>query len=326
MSLVDNAVTTLTRLLRRYLQVAKDDGSLATLEVSGEWHNRELLKNCDGQISVGLDRTEDQKLSFDGNLRRTLSFIRVNVWVVDKPEQGVVGRNMRDKIRAEVNRVIREKRNEPNVVDYNFVGVGCSTATYKAFHTASVSELTPTDSGWTELTDIEYQKIWYSDDTRLSNSASENGEYAMMLFRFKVDADENVLKQIVLKFEGYGTAPSGNGVTIKVWNFSASAWQSAVSGTSGTDEVLTITLDSNLPDYVDADGYVYLLAKTTNASDGLTPATLYCDYVEIGFAVNGMTYADISAYQDRNEVRVKPLLWRTEFIVKSWLFENISTT
>jgi hypothetical protein len=325
LSLIEDSVITLTRLLKRYLQVVKDDGSLAVLEVSGEWYNRELLKNCDGQISVGLDRNEDQKLSFNGNLRRALSFIRVNVWVADKPEQGVVGRSMRDKIRAEVNRVIREKRNKPNVVNYNFVGVGRSTGTHKAFHTTSASELTPTDSGWTELSDSEYQKIWYSDDTRFSKSASENGEYAMMLFRFKVDADENVLKQIVLKFEGYGTAPSGNGATIKVWNFSAFAWQSAISGTGETDEVLTITLDSNLPDYVDADGYVYLLAKTTNSCDGSAPATLYCDYVEIGFTVNGMTYADVFAYQDRDEIRVKPFLWRTEFIVKSWLFETVST-
>jgi len=326
LSLVENAVATLVRLLKRYLQVVKDDGSLARIEVSGEWYNRELLKNCDGQISIGLDRNEDQKLSFDGNLRRCLSFIRVSVWVVDKPEEGVVGRNLRDKIRAEVNRVIREKRKKPNAVDYNFVGFGRSTGTHKALQIASASELTPTDSGWTELTDSEYQKIWYSDDTRFSKSASENGEYAMVLFRFKIDANENVLKQIVLKFEGYATAPGGSGATVKVWNFSASTWQSAVSGTGETDEFLTITLDSNLPDYVDADGYVYLLAKTTNLSDGSTPATLHCDYVEIDFMVNGITYADVSAYQDRDEVRVKPFLWRTEFIIKSWLFETVTTT
>jgi len=311
-------------LLRRYLRVLKDDGSLALIEVSGEWYDRELLKSCDGQISVGLDHSEDQKLSFDGNLRRCLSFVRVSVWVVDKPEQGVVGRSMSDRIRADVNRVVREKRNKPNLTDYSFEGVGSSTGTHKAYH--ATAELAPTNSGWTELTDGDYQKIWYSDDTRFNVMADEYGSLASMLFRFKIGAKENVLKQIVLKFEGYGTAPSGNGVTIKVWNFSASAWQNAVSGTGGVDELLTSTLNSSLPDYVDANGYVYLLARTTNPSDGLAPAILYCDYVEIEFTVNGVTYADVFTYQDRDEVRVKPFLWRTEFIIKSWLFETVVAT
>jgi hypothetical protein len=326
MSQVEDPALTLIRLLKRYLWVMKDDDSLASIYVSQEWYDRELFKNYDGQISVGLERSEDHKLSFDGNLRRRLSFARINVWVTDKPEQGVVGRSMRDKIRADVNRVIREKRNKPNVTDYYFRGVGRSTGTHKAFHGASASDLSPTDSGWTELTDQEYQKIWYSDNDRFSRSVNENGKYALMLFRFKLDADETVVKEIVLKFEGYGTAPAGNGVTIKAWNFSAGAWQNAVSGTAGSDEILTITLTSNLPHYIDADGYVYLLAKTTNPSDGVTAAVLYVDYVEVVFTVNAITYADVASFHDADEVRVKPFLWHTEFTVKTWLFETVPTT
>ncbi|MEM3356607.1 MAG: hypothetical protein QW166_02140 [Candidatus Bathyarchaeia archaeon] len=325
MSFFEDPVSTLVRLLKRYVRVAKADGSLANVDVSSEWCNRELLKNCDGQITVGLERSEDQKLSFDGNLRRRLSFLRLNVWVTDKPEKGVVGRNMREKIRAEVMRVIHERRSKPNTVDYNFSGVGCSVGTHKAFHVASANELAPTDSNWTELTDDEYAKLWYSDDTRFSKSASNDGEYAMMLFRFKLDADAKVLKRIVLSFEGYGTAPNGNGAVIKVWNFSASAWQNAVSGSGGADETLTIVLDSNLNDYV-RDGYAYLLAKTAHPSNGSTSAILHCDFAEICFTVNGITYADVHTYQDRDDVRVKPFLWRTEFIVKSWLFENVPVT
>jgi len=325
-SQVEDPILTLTRLLKRYLWVVKDDGSLANIYVSQEWYDRELFKNYDGQITVGLDRTEDNKLSFDGNLRRRLIFARINVWVVDKPEQGIIGRTMRDKIRADVNRVIREKRNHPNDMDYYFRGIGRSSGTHKAYHSASATEPSPSDSGWTELTDIEYQKIWYSDNDRFNKSTLENGKYALMLFRFKIDADEDVLKKIVLKFEGYGTAPAGNGATIKVWNHVASTWQNPTLGTGGSDEVLTITLSSNLPDYVDANGYVYLLAKTTNPSDGVTPTVLYCDYAEIVFTVNGISYADIVSFRNMDDVQVKPFLWRTEFAVKSWLFENVLTT
>jgi hypothetical protein len=325
MSQIEDPASTLIRLLQRYLRVVKDDGSLANIHVSQEWYDRELLKNYDGQITVGLDRTEDNKLSFDGILRRQLSLVRVNVWVVDKPEQGLVGRTMRDRIRAEVDKVIREKRNHPNEVGYDFQGLGRSSATHKAFHLAADHEPSPDDSGWTELTDAEYQKIWYSDDDRFTKSAAENGKHVLALFCFKTGASEGVLQKAVLKFEAYGETPTGNGVTMKVWNHSAETWQDAVFGTGGSDEVLTITLSSSLPSYVDADGYVYFLARTTNPSDGETPAVLHCDYTETAFTVNGISYADIVSFRDLDNVQVKPFIWRTEFAVKSWLFENVQT-
>jgi len=326
MSQVEDPTVTLVRLLRRYLWVVKEDGSLANVHVSQEWHDRELLKNHDGQITVGLERNEEHKLSIDGNLRRRLGSARINVWTADKPEHGIAGRTMRDKIRADVNRVIREKRNKPNTIDYNYVGVGSLTETHKAFHAISDSEPPPVDSGWTELTDSEYEKIWYSDDDRFSKSVLENGKYAFVLFRFRVDAERKVLKEIVLKFEGYGTAPAGNGVTVKVWNFALNAWQNPVSGTGGSDELLTIGLASDLPDCIDENGYVYMLAKTTNPSDGVTAAILHVDYAEIVFTVNGITYADVTSFRDVDEVRVKPFLWRTEFTVKTWMFETVPTT
>ncbi|MEM3623447.1 MAG: hypothetical protein QXR76_06745 [Candidatus Bathyarchaeia archaeon] len=316
MTAMENPVLTLIRLLKRYLAVVKDDGALANIHVGQEWLDRELLKSFDGQITVGLDRGEDDKLSFDGSLRRLCLFMRVNAWAFD--------RSIREKMRSEINRVIHGKRTTPNHADYSFCGVGIASATHKAYHCASANELSPNDYGWREFTDGEYQKIWYSDDNRFSKSVLEGGKFAFMLFRFKIDAEENVLKQMILKFEGYGFAPAGNGVTIKVWNHVASAWENAVSGSGESDEILTISLTSALPNYVDSDGYAYLLAKTSFPSNGAAQAILYCDYVKVEFTVNGITHVDIMSFRDADEVRVKPFLLRTEFIVKSWSFENVS--
>jgi hypothetical protein len=316
MTVIENSVVTLIRLLKRYLLVIKEDGSLAKIHVGQEWLDRELLKSFDGQITVGLERCEDDKLSFDGSLRRLCYFLRVNVWTLD--------RVIREKMCSEINRVMHGKHNTPNNVNYNFCGIGITSNTHKAYHGVSASDLSPNDYGWSEFTDDEYQKIWYSEDNRFSKSILEDGKFAFILFRFKIDADKNVLKQLILKFEGYGIAPSGNGATIKVWNHIASAWENAVSGSGGSDEVLTITLSSGIPNYVDADGYVYLLAKTSFPSNGEVQAILYCDYVEVEFAVNGISYVDIVSFRDIDEVRIKPFLWRTEFIVKSWSFENVS--
>jgi hypothetical protein len=128
----------------------------------------------------------------------------------------------------------------------------------------------------------------------------------------------------VLSFEGYGTAPVGNGITVKVWNHVASAWQQAQIGTGSGDETVTITLSANWPDFIDADGYVWLLARTTNPSNGSTPAVLYCDFVQCTIQVYGITYCDVVSYRNIDVTDVKPFLCRTEFLLKGWLFESIS--
>jgi len=248
-------------------------------------------------------------------MRRRLGFLKVNAWSRD--------RGIREKLREEINRIIREKRTTPNVTDYDFLGVGPPTGTHKAYHAASDSELSPGAVGWTELSAEDYQKLWYSDDSRYSYSQSENGKYSMILFRFKIESKKNVIKKIVLSFEGYGTAPVGNGVTIKIWNFDSEAWENAQAGTGSSDEIIIITLTSSVIHYIDSEGYAYLLARTTNPSDGTTAATIYCDYACCSITVNGITYCDVVSYRDLDQVRVKPFLWRTEFMVKTWLFEKV---
>jgi hypothetical protein len=324
MTEIEDPIITLVRLLEKNLRVVKDDGSLANIYVSTEWYDRELLKNHDGQVTVGLDHSEDQKIGFSATLRRRVGYARVNIWVVDKPE--VAGKKIRNKLRQEVNRIVREKRTKPNETLYDYVGVGPLTGTRKAYYAKSVSELAPDAIEWTEFSAIEYEKIWSSDNDRFSYSQSENGEYSLLLFRIKIESDEKTVKKAVLKFEGYGTAPAGNGVTVKVWNSEASTWQNAQTGTGESDEEIVLTLTSSLTDFVDAEGYVYLLARTTNPSDGVSAAAIYCDYAECLVTVEGITYVDIISYRDEDEVRVKPFLWRTEFTVKTWLFENVMVT
>ena len=315
MTSFEDPVTTVVRLLDKNMHLVKDDGSLASVYCSKEWYDQALFKNYDAQVTVGLQRADDQKLTLNAINRRRLSFLKVNAWSSN--------RDVREKLCEEINRIIREKRTVPNVTDYDFVGVGPPTGTQKAYHAGSATELAPGAVDWIELAAADYTKIWYSDDDRYSKIHAVNNEYALMIMRFKVESREQTVKKIVLSFEGYGTAPSGNGVTIKVWNHVAEAWQQAQAGTGGADETITITLTSSLADYVDDDGYIWLLARTTNPSDGTTAAILYCDYALCTVTVNGITYCDVASYRDLDQVRVKPFLWRTEFIVKTWMFEKV---
>jgi hypothetical protein len=231
---------------------------------------------------------------------------------------------IRKKLVEEIKRIVRQNMKVPNQTIYDFAGLGYPSGDpHKAFSSAAATELIPSSTSWVELTNLEYQNIWYSDNIRYSKSTSVNLQDALMLFRFKPSSKAPVASQILLAFEGYGIAPAGNGFTIKVWNNVSSAWESAQTGSGGSDQVVTITLISALTNYIDASGYVWLLARTTNPSNGTTPAVLYCDYVSCTVSVNGITYLDVVSYGDKDKVDVKPILFRTEFTLKSWAFETI---
>jgi hypothetical protein len=235
------------------------------------------------------------------------------------------GRVMRNKVTSQIKAVIRENRTLPYQTAYNFMGLGYPNGDpHKAFASGSASELAPSSISWAELTNLEYQSIWYSNNVHFSKSHNTDNNYAMMLFKFKIDPQEQCVKKVVFAFEGYGVAPAGNGVTVKGWNHNTSTWEQAQSGTGSGDETLTITISANCTDYIDADGYGWFLARTTNPSNGTTPAVVYCDFVQLTIQVYGITYCDVVSYKPIDVVDVKPFLFKTELILKGWLFETVS--
>ena len=321
MSQTEDPATTVARLLRTKIHVVKDNGALASINVSGEWQNNDAFKTGDGQVTVGVAESADQKLELSGKIRRRTSMLRVNVWATGMPTASENPKALRPKIVEEINRVIRQNRANPNTTVYDFVGLGAGGKGCKAF--SGDTEAVPSVD-WTELSDSDYQKLWYSDGGQCQVSNCESGKYAVLLFRFKLESQETTVKQTVLGFEGYGTAPTGDGVTVKVWNHNAGAWQNAQSNQEGeNDEPLKLTLLANLPDYIDPEGYIWLIARTTNPSDGLTPAVLQCDYVSCTVTVNGITYCDVANIRNLDRVDVKPFIYRTEIVLKSWFIENI---
>lgn len=324
-------MTTLLRLITTRIRVTKDNGDAAKILASEAAVDRELLlKEYDAQITLAIDPNmsiQDQKLDLAGSLRRQMYFFRCTSHSIDRPSipGADTGRVMRNKVTSQIKAIIRENRTLPYQTTYNFAGLGYPSGDpHKAYAAGAASELAPSSTSWAELTNLEYQGIWYSDNNRFSKSYSVNSQYAMMLFRFKIGSREQCVKKLALSFEGYGTAPAGNGITVKVWNHSASAWQQAQTSSGGGDETITITISANWTDYVDSEGYVYLLARTTNPSNGITPAVLYCDFIQLTVQVAGITYCDVVSYRPVDVVDVKPFLFKTEFVLKGWAFESIS--
>ena len=182
---------------------------------------------------------------------------------------------------------------------YDFPGLSPGNDKHRAYSQEAASEPAPSDAGWTELDQAGYDNLDQSDDVRHSVTTTTSGNYALMLFRFKCGFAEADVKKIKLLFEGYGTAPGGDGVTIKVWNHVGESWEHAQAGAGSGDEEITITLTENLPNYIDGDGYIWLLARTTNADDGSTHAVLYCDYVSC-FVTQAKFTVDHKPISDRD--------------------------
>jgi len=331
---VEDPVTTLVRLLKTNVRVVNDDGSLANIYCSREWYDRELLKNYDGQVTAGLRQPSQVKpLNLTQSLFQRILNLKVDCWLVDKTGKQPAVKS-RAKLREEILRIVRQKRLNPNETVYDFCGLG-TPGPHHAYHNANINEPNPSWQGWTELTDIEYQKLWYSDNQRFVKSTTQSLCHAIALFKFKLetskyDPHENNVKKIILSFEGYGWAPGGDGVTIKVWNHVTGSWENAQSGTGSSDETITITLTANLTNYIEMDssgvGYIYLVARTTYTSDGMFPAELYCDYVKCILTVEGLAHIKFGAFNDADDVSVKPFLWHTEFQVIGWMFENVPAT
>ncbi|MCW3994596.1 MAG: hypothetical protein NWE98_00395 [Candidatus Bathyarchaeota archaeon] len=321
MNEAEDAATTIARLLKNNLRVVKDNGALASINISSEWQNAAAFKMDDGQITVGLAECSDQKMELTGKIRRRLSVIRVNVWTTETPNADESAKTLRNKIVEEVNQILRRNSTKPNETTYTFVGLGAGGQGSGAF--SGAEEASPNTDAWVELSDAEYQKLWYSDDDRYQLSSSESGKHAVLLLRFKVESRERTVKRLVLSFEGYGTSPLGDGITVKVWNHSAGVWENTQTNDAAEEETILLNVSAALPDYVDAEGYVWFLAETAKPTDGQTPATLECDTASCMVVVNGITYCDVVGYRNLDRVDIKPPVYRTEFTVKSWFIENI---
>ncbi|MBT0160727.1 hypothetical protein G4O51_12175, partial [Candidatus Bathyarchaeota archaeon A05DMB-2] len=72
MSELEDPITTVVRLLQKNIRVIKEDESIANIHVSREWYDRELFKNHDGQITLGLAESRDTKIEMSGRIRRRL--------------------------------------------------------------------------------------------------------------------------------------------------------------------------------------------------------------------------------------------------------------
>ena len=290
---VEDPVQTIMRLIDNKISVVKNNAGAAVVKVTEEDFDRELLKtDYDAQITVGLDPSrgvEDQKLNLAGTLRRRVAYLRVVGFALNKADSSAdPGEVMRNKLTEEIDKIIRENRSNPYTTIYNFYNLGYPYGyPHVAKDAINTTDPVPTSAMWTELSSVNYAKIWSVDASLHNKTSAIAATYSFMLFKFKIGASEPSVNSIVLRWDGYGTAQGGNGATIKVWNHVTSSWGNAQSGTAGSKETLTITPTSAWTNYIDANGFLYLLAKTTNPATAGLPCVLFCDFAQCTVQVKG---------------------------------------
>lgn len=99
--------------------------------------------------------------------------------------------------------------------------------------------------------------------------ASDEGSYNYQMYRFQVLQKIAFITDLNIKWRGYGEPTPDHSTDILIWNYSTSAWVPLASGQLGTDGDLNGTISSNITNYLNAEGYVYVLARAEH--DGTPP-------------------------------------------------------
>ncbi len=339
---IEDPVQTVIHLLRSKLHVMRDSGVAAEILVSEANLDRELLlRQFDAQVAVSLDNVQEERLTLDGGLRRLQSTVRCSVFAIDKP--GVAGadagRVMRWKVVDGVCSVVRENRFLPFRFVLDFNGVTAASGPHKAYAcgfkpSEQNVDLAPGAAGWVELDDSEsgYRGLWRLDDEdRVAYSVSGEGEHPVVLFGFKIGCKPYIVKKFVFRLFCRASGNDENyGFSVAVWNNAAGAWNDTGMFSPEPENYGPaqgdFSLDVNCGDFVDGDGFVWVLVMGLSPSDGETPAWLYCWFLDLQVDVNGLSFIDVVAYRPVDLVDVKPFVFKEDVILRGWCFERVPVT
>jgi len=156
---------------------------------------------------------------------------------------------------------------------YDFQGISNPSSTHVAYEgTDSNQPPTSLESIYsTELSSGKYINISSSDDNRAWYGFQYSDYHR---FKFRIYEPVNTITQIYVEHEGYGVDIDDTdgigppGLTLYVWNYMTAKWEALDSHNEGgpTDGILQKTITQNIENYVDANGYLNLLAQTKENS------------------------------------------------------------
>jgi hypothetical protein len=184
---------------------------------------------------------------------------------------------------------------------------------------SDITTVNPSTSG-TELTQSEYNSVFALDGSTTSNSTATSGEKVGYIIPFdlirlledklgeQVFADcantaskvaklkgtapfaSPMIDKIQCDWWGYGSSPSGNKASFKLWNAINSNWVGSLYHTNASVTKLTgSTAAKYQHEYIDSNGFVHFLAFAepagTDANGNVVASTINTDYCELSVSL-----------------------------------------
>ncbi len=178
---------------------------------------------------------------------------------------------------------------------YNYAGVTSPSTTQVARYDVDDTNLENDPTIGTEFGDPEYAAIAVSDDARTDTTTTNTFNYAQEIYRFKVAAP-TYIDEFTVTWEGfvhYVGFGCGEHQKLVIWNYDDDAWEevstdfvvystySAPMPYPPLDGVITETLDTDVSDYVNDDGYIYFMVWAKDGPCGNCHSHIDTDYVEL---------------------------------------------
>lgn len=154
----------------------------------------------------------------------------------------------------------------------------------------------------TEFSQGGYNNLKTKDGTNASITSSASGNRAQMLFSFdviraitdalgasiwgtastlaqKIAIASTLITKITYNWTGFGSSVGGSSASVSSWD--TGAWQSATVSTASTATLVSRSVNTGIASKIDANGFVHILAYTTNTGDGVTSSVLNTDEAEV---------------------------------------------
>lgn len=119
----------------------------------------------------------------------------------------------------------------------------------------------PGSASWTEATLAQKSAISYIDSNRWETKQTMNhNQTDYQMYRFNVMRAVNDITNLTATWVGYGENTTNYDVYLYIWNIYSNSWEQLDVKHLTSDGTLNSSLTSNIGNYVDTSGFVYIAA------------------------------------------------------------------
>ncbi|RKY34304.1 hypothetical protein DRO38_02495, partial [Candidatus Bathyarchaeota archaeon] len=148
---------------------------------------------------------------------------------------------------------------------------------------AGVSTKPPSTNDVPSDETVTYNNIASNDGVFEEAKPNVDNIYPAQRFKFTINEEESSVREIYVFWNGLADGKNVEGSELYLWNFNSGSYISLDSSTVKTEVDLTGTISQNCPYYIDANGYLNVLAVSHDSKKG---SKLKTDYIKVDITYN----------------------------------------